>query len=398
MTATPRLYTEGAKSKAARHNVDVFSMDDPKTYGPEFHRLPFSRAVEQNLLSDYKVVVLAVSEEHVNRALQSHLASASGLINLDDAAKIVGCWQALQDPENKRSNGGPARPLKRAIAFTNTIKSSQLLEKHWDGIVERAVALLPEEERAGAFSCETRHVDGQHHALERKSRIEWLKGESEGGCRILSNARCLSEGIDVPALDAVLFMSPRNSQVDIVQAVGRAMRKAEGKSLRLHRAAGRRAGGRRTGGSARPRGTVRGGLERAARALRSHDDRLEAEINQIDLNNEPTGRIIFGGEGTGEGNGEGQPVLPFPPLDLPAGAIYARIVDKCGDRKYWETWAKDVAAIFSRLVTRIEGLLERSRAQAAAGMVRDVPRRAQGLDQRLDHARRRRRHDGAARP
>ena len=357
MTATPRLYTEGAKSKAARHNVDVFSMDDPQTYGPEFHRLPFSRAVEQDLLSDYKVVVLAVSEEHVNRALQSHLASASGLINLDDAAKIVGCWQALQDPENKRSKGGPARPLKRAIAFTNTIKSSQLLEKHWDGIVERAIALLPEEERAGAFGCETRHVDGQHHALERKSRIEWLKGESEGGCRILSNARCLSEGIDVPALDAVLFMSPRNSQVDIVQAVGRAMRKAEGKGY-----------GYIVLPVAVPAGVDPSAAldheERFAavwsvlRALRSHDDRLEAEINQIDLNNEPTGRIIFGGEGTGEGNGEGPPRLPFPPLDLPAGAIYARIVDKCGDRKYWETWARDVAAIFSRLVTRIEGLLE----------------------------------------
>ena len=357
MTATPRLYTEGAKSKAARHNVDVFSMDDPKTYGPEFHRLPFSRAVEQDLLSDYKVVVLAVSEEHVSRALQAHLASASGSINLDDAAKIVGCWQALQDPENKGSNGGPPRPLRRAIAFTNTIKSSQLLEEHWDGIVERAVALLPEREREGAFGCETRHVDGQHHALERKSRIEWLKGESEGSCRILSNARCLSEGIDVPALDAVLFMSPRNSQVDIVQAVGRSMRKAVGKSY----------------GYIILPVAVPAGVEPTAaldqeerfaavwsvlRALRSHDDRLEAEINQIDLNVEPTGRIIFHDVDPGEEKRNGQPGLPFPPLDLPAGAIYARIVDKCGDRKYWETWAKDVAAIFSRLVTRIDGLLE----------------------------------------
>ena len=357
MTATPRLYTEGAKSKAARHNVEVFSMDDRKTYGPEFHRLPFSRAVEQDLLSDYKVVVLAVSEEHVSRALQAHLSAASGMINLDDAAKIVGCWEALQDPENERSNGRRPRPLRRAIAFTNTIKSSQLLQAHWDGIVERAVALLPEDERAGAFDCETRHVDGQHHALDRKSRIEWLKGESAGSCRILSNARCLSEGIDVPALDAVLFMSPRNSQVDIVQAVGRAMRKAEGKSY----------------GYIILPVAVPTGVEPAAaldqeerfaavwsvlRALRSHDDRLEAEINQIDLNTEPTGRIIFGGGGGGGGNGNGQPGLPFPPLDLPAGAIYARIVDKCGDRKYWETWAKDVAAIFSRLVTRIDGLLE----------------------------------------
>ena len=154
MTATPRLYTEGAKSKAAHHNVEVFSMDDPETYGPEFHRLPFSKAVEQGLLSDYKVVVLAVSEEHVDSYLQAHLAHSSGLINLDDAAKIVGCWQALQNPENRRTNGAAARPLRRAIAFSNTIMSSERLEKHWDGIVEQAIALLPQDKKSVALRCE----------------------------------------------------------------------------------------------------------------------------------------------------------------------------------------------------------------------------------------------------
>ena len=358
MTATPRLYTEGAKSKAASHSVDVFSMDDAATYGPEFHRLPFSRAVEQDLLSDYKVVVLAMSERHVDAALQAHLASGGGEINLDDAAKIVGCWCALQNPENRPPGDDSIRPLGRAIAFTNTIESSQRLEAHWDSIVAQAVALLPEAEQAGAFRCETKHVDGRHHALERKARIEWLKGISEGACRILSNARCLSEGIDVPALDAVLFMSPRNSQVDIVQAVGRAMRKAAGKTY---------------GYIVLPV-AVPAGVDPAAalddnerfaavwgvlRALRSHDDRFDAEINQIDLNNTPTSRIIFSGQGTGDDTFYGTPeFLPFPPLDLPPGAIYAKIVDKCGDRKYWENWAKDVAAIFSRLVLRIAGLLD----------------------------------------
>ena len=356
MTATPRLYTEGAKSKAARHNVDVFSMDDPGMFGPEFHRLPFSKAVEQGLLSDYKVVVLAVSEEHVDSSLQAHLAHSSGLINLDDAARIVGCWQALQNPENKRTNGAGVHPLRRAIAFTNTIESSERLEKHWDGLVEQAIALLPVDEQSVALSCETRHVDGRHHALERKARIEWLKGNSRNTCRILSNARCLTEGIDVPALDAVLFMSPRNSQVEVVQAVGRAMRKAEGKVygyiiLPVAVPAG-----------VDPAGALNHEERFAAvwsvlRALRSHDDRLEAEINQIDLNKQPTGKIIIGGGGIGGEGGEGLPLLPFPPLELPPGAIYAKIVDKCGDRKYWETWAKDVAAIFSRLVTRVEGLL-----------------------------------------
>ena len=357
MTATPRLYTEGAKTKAASHSVEVFSMDDA-TYGPEFHRLPFSRAVAQNLLADYKVVVLAISERHVGAALQAHLATGGDEINLDDAAKIVGCWRALQNPENRPTGDGAIRPLGRAIAFTNTIRSSKRLAAHWDGIVAQAVEQSPTTEQAGALQCETQHVDGQHHALDRKARIEWLKGASEGACRILSNARCLSEGIDVPALDAVLFMSPRNSQVDIVQAVGRAMRKAPGKTY---------------GYIVLPV-AVPAGVDPAAalddnerfaavwgvlRALRSHDDRFDAEINQIDLNHKPTNRIIFSGHGTGEDGDHGvAEFLPFAPLDLPPGAIYAKIVDKCGDRKYWETWAKDVADIFSRLVLRIAGLLD----------------------------------------
>ena len=357
MTATARLYTESAKTKAARHDIEVYSMDDPASYGPEFHRLQFSRAVEQDLLSDYKVVVLAMSEQHVDKTLQAHLASIGGEINLTDAAQIVGCWRALQNPENERLDNRAIRPLSRAIAFTNTILSSKRLETHWDGIIEQAIGLLPEDDQARALRCETRHVDGQHHALERKARIEWLKGSNDGTCRILSNARCLSEGIDVPALDAVLFMNPRRSQVDIVQAVGRAMRKSEGKEygyiiLPIVVPAG-----------ADP-ATVLDDNERFAtvwgvlRALRSHDDRFEAEINQIDLNNTPTPRIIFSGDGFNGHDLTDDPELLFPALDLPPGAIYAKIVEKCGDRKYWETWAKDVADIFSRLFTRINGLLE----------------------------------------
>ena len=294
MTATPRLYTEGAKTRAATHSVEVFSMDDPKTYGPSFHRLAFSRAVEQDLLSDYKVVVLAMSEEHVTGALQAHLSDGGGEVNLDDAAKIVGCWRALQNPENRPPGTGRVGPLRRAIAFTNTIASSKRLQAHWPGIVGHAAAQLPPEEQPDVFRCETRHVDGQDHALDRKARIEWLKGSSEGACRILSNARCLSEGIDVPALDAVLFMSPRNSQIDIVQAVGRVMRKAPGKTygyivLPVAIAAG-----------VDPAAALNDN-ERFApvwgvlRALRSHDDRFDAEINQIDLNKQPPPRVIFSG-------------------------------------------------------------------------------------------------------
>ena len=360
MTATSRLYTEGAKAKAASHDIEVFSMDDPGTYGPEFHRLPFSRAVEQDLLSDYKVVVLAMSEQDADAALQTYQASGGSEININDAAKIVGCWRALQNPERESPDNREIMPLRRAIAFTNTIAASKSLVKHWNGVIESAIERIPEAQRPHDFKCETEHIDGKTNALQRKNRIEWLKGDADGACRLLSNARCLSEGIDVPALDAVLFMSPRNSHVDIVQAVGRVMRKAEGKTygyivLPVAIPAG-----------TDPADALNDNKRFAAvwnvlRALRSHDDRLNAEINRIDLNTTPTDRIIFSGYGF-EGEGEGVDTLneqqTFLPIDLPPDAIFAKIVEHCGDRKYWESWAKDVADIFLRVVGRIENLLD----------------------------------------
>ena len=359
MTATSRLYTEGAKAKAARHDIEVFSMDDPEIYGPEFHRLPFSRAVEQDLLSDYKVIVLAMSEQGADAALQTYRTRSGKEMSINDATKIVGCWRALQNPERKSPDDSEIKPLTRAIAFTNTIAASKNLVNHWNGVIESAIERLPEDQRPSNFKCETDHVDGKTNALQRKKSIEWLKGNSDGVCRILSNARCLSEGIDVPALDAVLFMSPRNSHVDIVQAVGRVMRKVEGKTY-----------GYIVLPVAIPAGTdpadALNDNQRFAsvwnvlRALRSHDDRLNAEINKIDLNNQQTDRIIFTGlDGNGDGVSsilEGQQLLL--PMDLPPDAIFAKIVEKCGDRKYWESWAKDVADIFTRVVGRIESLLD----------------------------------------
>ena len=359
MTATSRLYTEGAKAKAARHDIEVFSMDDPETYGPEFHRLPFSRAVEQDLLSDYKVIVLAMSEQGADAALQTYRTRSGKEMSINDATKIVGCWRALQNPERKSPDDPEIKPLTRAIAFTNTIAASKSLVNHWNGVIESAIERLPEDQRPSNFKCETDHVDGKTNALQRKKSIEWLKGNSAGVCRILSNARCLSEGIDVPALDAVLFMSPRNSHVDIVQAVGRVMRKAEGKTygyivLPVAIPAG-----------TNPADALNDNQRFASvwnvlRALRSHDDRLNAEINKIDLNHQQTDRIIFT---VPDGNGdsvssmlEGQQLLL--PMDLPPDAIFAKIVEKCGDRKYWESWAKDVADIFTRVVGRIESLLD----------------------------------------
>ena len=352
MTATPRLYTEGAKAKAARHNIEVFSMDDPATYGPEFHRLPFSKAVDRKLLSDYKVAIFCVYEPDADATLQGYIAQGGSEINITDATKIVGSWRALQNPEGKSNGDQTVQPMRRAIAFNNTIANSKRLNNYWNEVITSATALMPEDEYPVNFRCETRHVDGKDNASIRKNRIEWLKEDSDGVCRILSNARCLSEGIDVPALDAVLFMTPRKSHVDIVQAVGRVMRRAEGKDY-----------GYIILPVAIPPGTdaadALNNNERFAavwsvlRALRSHDDRLDAEINKIDLNNNAGDTIIF--ERGDEDNGQQE--IPFGPVQIPAQAIFAKIVEKCGDRRYWESWAKDVADIFARVVVRINNLL-----------------------------------------
>ena len=174
-------------------------------------------------------MILAASEEGATGALQSYIDRNKKEISLTDAAKIVGCWRALQDPEHESTTEGATHSLGRAIAFASRIVSSKRMAEHARGIIDEAVQQLPAGARETALHLEVKHVDGQHNALDRRAQIDWLKGTTEGGCRILSNARCLSEGIDVPALDAVLFMEPRTSLVDIVQAVGRAMRKAERK-------------------------------------------------------------------------------------------------------------------------------------------------------------------------
>ena len=358
MTATPRLYTESVRTKAASYDREVFSMDDEEKYGPQFHWLPFSKAVELGELSDYKVAIFGISEHEVNAKLAGDTGKYGSEININDATRIIGCWRALQNPENKEKDDETLRPLKRVIAFTNKISESKALKTYWNQIIEDALEKLPEEEHPTNFLCETEHVDGTVHALNRKVRLDWLKNEDNGDseehgvCRILSNARCLSEGIDVPALDAVIFYKPRKSHIDVVQAVGRVMRKAPGKQFGYvilpvaipddeDPAAALNDNERFSN------------VWSVLNALRSHDDRFDAQINSIDLNRELPDSIIIGGDSDWDAE-----QLSLLPIEIPVEAILSKIVEKCGDKRYWENWAKDVADIFERLVDRIQNLLE----------------------------------------
>lgn len=372
MTATPRIYSDGTKTQAQENDATLCSMDDEKLYGPEFHRLGFSEAVNSGLLSDYKVMVLAVDEKYVSKTFQSQIADANNEINLDDAVKITGCWNGLSKRMVKGNDDESVKadtaPMRRAVAFSRSIKDSKRFTELFSRIVEQYRQQHQEDD--DILTCEVEHVDGTFNALKRNEKLDWLKADiSVNGnlCRILSNARCLSEGVDVPALDAVLFLNPRNSVVDVVQSVGRVMRKVEGKKygyiiLPIGIPA-----------DISPEEALKDNQKykvvwQVLQALRAHDDRFNATVNQIELNKSRPDQIQVIGvsDDTKEGNegkneGDKQPtqtVFNFPHIEEWRDAIYAKIVIKCGDRRYWESWAKDVAYIADRHITRIKAILE----------------------------------------
>ena len=382
MTATPRIYMDGSKSKAKEAAAELCSMDDESLYGRELHRLGFGEAIGKDLLADYKVMVLAVDEKFVSKTFQNELAAASKAKGKDydeyftDLVKITGCWNGLgkrmATEEEKQLLASDFAPMRRAVAFSRSIAASKQIKELFASIVEKYVAQAPVDQQDVMLRCEVDHVDGTMNALVRAKLLDWLKAEADqeesSTCRILSNARCLSEGVDVPALDAVLFLNPRNSVVDVVQAVGRVMRRAPGKKygyiiLPIGIPA-----------DVSPEEALKDNdkykvVWQVLQALRSHDERIEAAINKIDLTGKKPDNIDIIGVGgatpddddsndNGTQNKPEQYRLDFPNLHEWRDAIFARIVLKCGDRRYWESWAKDVAQIAERQITHIKALLE----------------------------------------
>ncbi len=396
MTATPRIYGDSAKATAERDNVALCSMDDKALYGEELYVITFSEAVKRGLLVDYKVIVLSVEEAHVNRRLQKLLADENNQLKVDDAAKIVGCWKALAKQGLDNDLNGDHEAMKRAVAFCQVIevskgaKTHKVSSKNIAGMFQAVVEAYQEtedDETAATLACEALHVDGSMNASEKEEKLAWLKAEPpEDTCRILSNVRCLSEGVDVPALDAVLFLTPRNSQVDVVQSVGRVMRNAPGKQrgyviLPVVIPAG-----------VEPHEALNDNKTYAVvwqvlQALRSHDDRFDAMVNKLDLIGRDTSKMEViaitdkiqkkqtkapAGKTNGEaGKGgftigepaskrytkEDQHDLQFEIGEIEK-AIYAKLVQKVGNRHHWEDWANDIAKIARTHIDRITAILE----------------------------------------
>lgn len=371
MTATPRLYSDDSKSRAAQSDAVLCSMDDEKLYGQEIYRIGFGKAVEDNLLTDYKVLILTLSDEDVPPSIQKMISDDNEEINADDASKLIGCINALSKQvlgdEGVIKSSDPD-PMKRAVAFCPKISASKSITNIFNETTDSYISALPKEKQEKMVSVHAKHIDGTMSAPERDELLGWLKDDSDE-CRILSNVRCLSEGVDVPSLDAVMFLSARNSQVDVVQSVGRVMRRADNKKygyiiipvivpsdIEADKALD-------NNDRYRVVWTV-------LNALRAHDDRFNATVNKIELNKKKPNNILVGrpdstfdadgnavnADGSDSSSFAEQLQFQFEELQ---SVMYARMVEKVGDRRYWEQWAKSVAEIAERQIERITNLVNK---------------------------------------
>jgi predicted helicase len=371
MTATPRLYSDDSKARAAQNEATVWSMDDETIFGEEMYRIGFGEAVERNLLTDYKVLVLTLSDQDVPEVVQRAISNEESEISFDDASKLVGCINALSKQligdKGTLSKTDPD-PMRRAVAFCQNIKVSKRITNNFNETTELYIDDMPDRQRKKMAAVQSKHIDGSMSATQRDELMSWLKDEPEDNeCRVLTNVRCLSEGVDAPSLDAVMFLTARNSQVDVVQSVGRVMRRAPGKKY----------------GYIIIPVVIPSDVEpdealndnerfrvvwTVLNALRAHDDRFNAIVNRIDLNKQKPEQILVGRPDFGDSGEYGdnamddararlgqQLSIQFEALQE---MVYAKLVTKVGTRTYWETWAKEIAEIANKQTARIRRLVQ----------------------------------------
>lgn len=401
MTATPRIFSDEVKNNAT--DFTLYSMDNEKLFGETLYTINFSEAVKRGLLVDYKVIVLTVDSDTIINKIGSTITENSEIV-VDDAARIVGCWKALSKQGIHADVEEDITPMQRALAFCQVIDQTEKARKHQvsstriANIFQTVVEAYQEAEAkegneiSHRLICEAQHVDGGMGADLKEQKLNWLKATpepqvDENGverpiCRVLSNVRCLSEGVDVPALDAVLFLTPRNSQVDVVQSVGRVMRLAEGKKR----------GYVILPVVIPPNVDANKALDdnqtykvvwQVLNALRSHDDRFDAMINKMDLTGIDRSKMEViaisdkvAAKAKKKGAGKGGTTIGTPTkkkkdeaedvqqsFSFESGeierAIVAKVVQKVGNRHHWEDWANDIAKIAQTHIKLITDILER---------------------------------------
>ncbi len=394
MTATPRIFSDTAKRRADEINAVLASMDDEALYGKQLHHYTFAEAVDNELLTPYKIVVLGINETYITPAIQEIIANENREIDLDDAAKIIGCYRALTKIDKQAAvDDDDTEPMQCALAFCKDINTSQYITKLFNKIIKSHIDDFLQ--TVPFLNCEVRHIDGTQSVKKRNEELDWLKEDAgQNVCRILSNVRCLSEGIDVPALDAIMFLHPRNSQVDVIQAVGRVMRRAPNKKtgyiilpiiIPSHLEAKKALKNNK-------RYRV---VWQVLHALHSHDERLARTINQMSLGQdsshtieiieikredelkeltttvdeisipskaESSGRVIGTAESKSQSVSGGQEDL-FRRSEF-FDFVKAIFLDSFKITDYWGIWANNVAEIAQNHINHLKDMISDEKSEA----------------------------------
>ncbi|GAA9531002.1 DEAD/DEAH box helicase family protein [Helicobacter pylori] len=385
MTATPKVYSESSKAKAKEKDNVIYSMDDEETFGEEIYTLNFERAIALDLLTDYKVIILAVRKENlsgvtnsVNKKISQLKAEGTKLdkklINNEFVCKIVGTHKGLakQDlialnDENKEDNDLKNKAdtfvSQRAISFCKSIQTSKNIKDSFETIME----CYDEELKKKSFKnlkISIDHVDGTMNCKERLDKLEELNKFQPNTCKVLSNARCLSEGVDVPALDSVIFFDGKSAMVDIIQAVGRVMRKAKNKKrgyiilpIALEESEIKNL-------DEAVKNTNFQNIWKVLKALRSHDPSLVDEatfkekikIFGSDDRSNPDDEEGLQKDKTEQSDPKQAQKTLFDAILLQdlANAVYNVMPTKLGDRNYWENFAKKTGNIARTLNNRLK--------------------------------------------
>ncbi len=218
MTATPRYFTGRVLKAAQDADLEVASMDDAAKFGTVFHRLTFSEAIKRDLLTDYQVAVVGVDNVTYGEWADKGVLVTSDGKKITDARTLagqIGLAKAMRKYD-----------LHRTISFHSRVARA----REFAAEMPEIIAWMPARQRPRGVLW-SRYVSGGMTAGERHVRLRHLSQLGDGERGLLTNARCLSEGVDVPTLDGVAFIDPRQSEVDIVQAVGRAIRKSGDKQV-----------------------------------------------------------------------------------------------------------------------------------------------------------------------
>ncbi|GHQ38562.1 hypothetical protein VN1222_03530 [Helicobacter pylori] len=390
MTATPKVYSESSKAKAKESDNVIYSMDDADTFGEEIYTLNFSQAIALDLLTDYKVIILAVRKENlsgvtnsVNKKISQLQAEGTKLdkklINNEFVCKIVGTHKGLAkqdlialDDENKKDydlqNKNDTTPSQRAISFCKSIQTSRNINNSFKTIME----CYDEELKKKSFKNLTisiDHIDGTMDCKDRLEKLEKLNEFQPNTCKVLSNARCLSEGVDVPALDSIVFFDGKSAMVDIIQAVGRVMRKAKRKKrgyiilpIALEESEIQNL-------DEAVNNTNFKNIWKVLKALRSHDPSLVDEatfkekIKIFGSNDEsnPDDDEELKKDKTEQDPKQAQKTL-FDAILLQdlADAVYNVMPTKLGDRNYWENFTKKTGNIARTLNNRLKDIFEKN--------------------------------------